>query len=99
MPVNRIISQVNLKKSDSVILIYGQVNDTFVTGDLALYNIDGIEKILCRYLHENGFEQIIFYAPERQLYAYDERSWQYCFPEGTTSIQPNVNAQEIHEKD
>jgi SpoVK/Ycf46/Vps4 family AAA+-type ATPase/tetratricopeptide (TPR) repeat protein len=83
MPVNRINSQINLKKSDSVILVYGQVNDTFVTGDLKRYNVDGIEKILCRYLQENGYEQVIFYAPERQLYTYDERSYQHCLPKKT----------------
>src|SRR6186713_2465636 len=81
MPVHRITHQINLKKSDSVILIYGHVNDAFITGDLKSYNIDGIEKILCRYLQDNGYEQIIFYAPARQLYAYDERSYHYCFPQ------------------
>jgi SpoVK/Ycf46/Vps4 family AAA+-type ATPase/tetratricopeptide (TPR) repeat protein len=88
MPVNRIINQINLRKSDSVILIYGQVNDTFVTGDLSMYNADGIEKILCRYLRENGYDQIIFYAPERQLYAYDERSVRYCLPEQSVETEP-----------
>ncbi|TVL99004.1 MAG: hypothetical protein CV087_19670 [Candidatus Brocadia sp. WS118] len=88
MPVSRIINQINLRKSDSVILIYGQVNDTFVTGDLSLYNADGIEKILCRYLRENGYDQIIFYAPERQLYAYDERSYRYCLPEQSVETPP-----------
>src|SRR5262245_31212680 len=81
MPVNRIVNQINLRKSDSVILVYGQLNDIFVTNDMALYNVDGIEKILCRSLKENGFEQVILFAPERQLYTYDERSYRYCFPE------------------
>lgn len=86
MPVKRLDNQINLRKSDSVILIYGQVNDSFVTPDLKLYNIDGIEKIICRYLKENGYEQIIFYAPERQLYAYDVASYEHCFPKTTTPI-------------
>ena len=93
MPVNRIINQINLRKSDSVIMIYGQVNDTFVTSDLTLYNVDGIEKILCRYLRENGYEQIIFYAPERQLYVYDEHSYRYCFPEvGVDSPNTSISS-------
>ena len=89
MPVNRIIRQINLRKSDSVILIYGQVNDTFVTKDLSIYNIDGIEKIVCRYLRDNGYEQVIFYAPERQLYTYDEQSYYNCFPKEDMASKVN----------
>lgn len=80
MPINRIINQFDLSKSDNVILVYGQVNDTFATSDLALFRGDGIEKILSRYLLDNGYRQIVFYSPERQLYVYDEQSFYLCFP-------------------
>ncbi|NUQ23986.1 MAG: AAA family ATPase [Saprospiraceae bacterium] len=89
MPVRRITRQIDLDKSDSIILIYGQVNDIFVTGDLSFFKGDGIEKILSRYLRDKGYEQIIFYAPERQLYVYDEQSYYYCFPDSDIQTEAN----------
>lgn len=90
MPVLRISKQFNLKKSDSVIVVYGHVNDSFVTSDLTLYNIDGIEKIICRLLHTAGYDQIIFYSPERLLYTYDEQSYHYCFPQQQPVEQTSI---------
>ncbi len=84
MPVKRIASQFDLTNSDTVILVYGQVNDIFITEDLRMHDSDGIEKILALYLHEHGYDQIIFYSPERQLYAYDETSYTLCFPPENT---------------
>lgn len=80
MSVSRISAQLDINKSESVILVYGLVNDVFITRDLLLYNRDGIDRILWHILKEQGFEQIVYFNSPRSLYAYDQQSCQLCSP-------------------
>lgn len=83
MSVNRISKNLDLERSETVVVLYGQVNDCFVGSDLLLHQKDGIDRTIWSYLKENGFEQIIYYDYARSLYAYDLQSRSLCFPESS----------------
>lgn len=93
MSVSRISAQLDVNKSESVILVYGQVNDIFITGDLLLYNRDGIDRILWHILKEQGFDQIVYFNSPRSLYAYDQQSCQLCSP---SYIRRFLNEKEVN---
>lgn len=80
MPIDRISRYIDLERSESVIMLYGQTNDCFIGPDLKLYQEDGIDWALWNLLKRQGFEQVIYYDAERDLYAYDKTSYDLCFP-------------------
>lgn len=87
MAVSRLTEQLDLFQADNVIMLYGQVNDIFITPNLILYEHDGIDKILLYHLRNHGFERILYYATDRGLYVYDENSYQLCFPQRDPVVQ------------
>lgn len=87
MAVDRIKSQLNLNQSSSLIVVYGQIDDIFITPDLLLHERKGIDKILWYTLKEAGFEQIVYFDALRSLYSYDQESYELSFPSGLRKIE------------
>ena len=73
MSVERLTSELELSQKHTHIFIYGETNDFFLPPSLKMLSID---ELLWLYLHDKGYERIVFIDPIDGIYTWDQRSFE-----------------------
>ena len=92
MTVERITAGLNLQTGDRFLVFYGaNTSDSFCTPDLLIQNI---ERVLHRYLKQQGYQRILFFSETQKLYFWDRESRDRCLrPTVKTSSSSNQSSE------
>lgn len=85
MTVERIEQDLCFDRGYRFFFLYGPgVSDTFITTQYAELNI---EQVLWHLLKQHGFERIVYFSSDRQVYFLDEQSRRLSLPQGCVRSQ------------
>lgn len=80
------IQNIEIQNKSLLSVLYGKVNDLFISGDAIQYNF---EEIIYLYLKNQGFDSIVFYSNVESFYSYSNRDLEILLTD-SNKIEPTI---------